>query len=348
MVTLPSLRYIRSLKNKWLACASLHSLQHLLKLTPRKLKWLQQDWKYTLFTIPKKDGSLRYIENPANRLKNLQRTVNDYLQAVYYFYKHPASYGFCIRVKNDKHPCTIYTHALQHTGCRWLLNADLKDFFHTVSWQMVYDLLGNPPFQFTAEARQWLANLCTHQGRLPMGAPTSPVVSNLAATTMDHALDALAKRNLCTYTRFADDLSFSSAGDYPATLKEEVLQVIKEHGFVPNLKKIKEYGPEDTKIVTGLQVAKTVSLGSAFWKKTEMLLEQLKALMCLLQTRPSITVHNQAEDLKEKLNGFLAFAQSLLGAEAEKAELVKQRMDNMTDELEEFESIGWDEIPYNF
>jgi hypothetical protein len=348
MVTLPSLRYVRSQKNKWLACAGLHSLQQLLKLTPHKLKQLEAERKYTLFTIPKKDGSKRMIENPPELLKKLQRKINDYLQAVYYFTRHPASFGFCLRVKNEQHPHTIYTHALQHTGCHYLLNADLKDFFHTVSWQKVYDVFSRPPFIHNEAAVKWLCHITTHSGRLPMGAPTSPVISNLAATAMDLAMDALARRNNCRYTRFADDLSFSSVQPYSATLKEEVLACIQEQGFVPNLNKIKEFGRKDIKIVTGLQVGRTVSLGNEYWKKTDMLLAQLSSLLCLMQHRPSITVHNQVEDIKEKINGFLAFAKMIGGPENEKIQQTESRLMNMDEELEMYESLAWDEIPYQF
>jgi RNA-directed DNA polymerase len=348
MVKLPSLRYLRSQKNKWLACAGLHSLQQLLKLTPHKLKQLEANRKYTLFAIPKKDGSKRMIENPSDTLKELQRNINNCLQAVYYFIKHPASYGFCLRVKKEKHPHTLYTHALQHTGCHYLLNADLKDFFHTVSWQKVYEVFSRPPFIHNDAAVKWICDTCTHAGRLPMGAPTSPVISNLAATEMDKALEALAKRNNCRYTRYADDLSFSSVPPYPNTLKEEVLACIREQGFVPNLNKVKEYGKKDIKIVTGLQVGRTVSLGNEYWKKTDMLLTQLSSLLCLMQNRPSVTVHNQVEDIKEKINGFLAFAKMIGGAENNNIQQAESRLLNMEEELDMFESLAWDDIPYQF
>jgi len=348
MVNLPSLRYVRAQKNKWLACVSLHSLQHLLKLSLRKIQHLEKVKKYTIFTIPKKNGSERIIENPDDTLKELQRNINSYLQAVYYFVKHPASYGFCMNVKRDKYPCTVYTHALQHTGCQYLLNADLKDFFHTITWQKLFEVLQNPPFIHDQDCIKWICDITTHSNRLPMGAPTSPVLSNLAAGKLDLAMTAVANKFQCKYTRFADDLSFSSGNPYPDNLKKDVVQTIQEHGFVPNLQKIKEYGKGDIKIITGLQVAEHVTLGAAYWQKTDMLVQQLKAIKCLLQTRPSITIHNQAEDIKERINGFLAFAQMIGGPENEKIQQVEARLGNIEEELEVYESLAWDEIPYQF
>ncbi len=348
MVNLPTLRYTRLQKNKWLACASLHSLQALLKLSARKLHQAEKQPAYTTFTIPKRNGDSRTIENPNDQLKELQRTINDYLQAVYYFFKHPSSFGFCMNVRKDKHPCNIYTHALQHTGCNYLLNADLKDFFHTVSWQKLYAIFETGPFIHDDECIKWLCNITTHQNRLPMGAPTSPVLSNLAAGGMDTAMEMLARRHECKYTRYADDLSFSSVNPLHPLLKDEVLQVITEQGFAPNLKKVKEYGKNDIKIITGLQVGEKVTLGKTYWQKTDMLVQQLISLKCLLQTRPSISVHNQVEDILEKINGFLAFASMIGDTEEDNIFRIQEKLDNAELELEDFESLGWDDIPYTF
>ena len=346
MDNLPSLRYIRAKKNKWLACASLHSLRHLLKLPPGAFTDPEKSKSYSVFTIKKKSGADRIIENPAENLKALQRSINNYLQAVHYFVKHPASYGFCMNVKNDGFPCNVYTHALQHTGANFLINADLQDFFHAVSWQKAYDVFSASPFIHDKESTVWLTNVCTHAGRLPMGAPTSPVIGNLAATGLDHSLESLAKKSHCTYTRFADDISFSSRLPYPPTLKDEILQSIRDHGFDPNMQKVKEFGKGDVKIITGLVVNEHVRLGGSYWAKTDMLVNQLGALQCLMRKDPSMAVHTQVEDIKERVNGFLAFAQMIGGAENDKIDQVQSKLDNMEEELEIFESLAWDEIPY--
>lgn len=348
MVNLPTLRTLRMKKNKWLACEGLHSLHHLLRLPPGRLAGLENSNTYTVFSLPKKTGGFRMIENPSDSLKALQRQVNDYLQAVHYFIRHPAAYGFCQNARNDKEPYTVFTHALRHTGCNYLLNMDMKDFFHTVTYQKIYDLLNNGPFIHDDESIQWLCRITTHGGRLPMGAPTSPVLSNLASLGFDGAMENLAKRSACTYTRFADDISFSSVAPYPSTLQDEALEVIREHGYIPNMEKIKAFGKNDTKIITGLQVGEKVSLAPAYWNKVEMLLGQLTALQCLLLTRPSVTVHNQAEDIREKINGFLAFASMIGGAANNHINRIQSQLDNMDENLEDYESLHWDDIPYQF
>ena len=79
-----------------------------------------------------------------------------------------------------------------------------------------------------------------------------------------------------------------------------------------------------------------------------MLVKQLGALQCLMQKNPSMVVYNQVEDIKEKINGFLAFAQMIGGPENDKIDQVQSRLDNMDEDLEQFESLAWDEIPYQF
>lgn len=347
MENLPALRHTRALKNKWLNSQTLPDLLRILKVTQKKWDKAMQQPVYQRFTIPKKNGSPRIIENPNPVLKEIQRAINHHLQAVYYFAKHPASYGFCMAVKGDGNPCNIYTHALRHTGCRHLLNIDLKDFFHTVSAARIDEMFANSPFGHPDACRQWLVTATTLHGRLPMGAPTSPVISNLAATGFDAAMEALAKPHLLTYTRFVDDLSFSGA-NMPSGFVEMALQTIYEHGFEPNMKKVKLYGPTDTKLVTGLEVGHKVSLGKAYWAKTNMLLGQYTSLLCLLQNRPTDSLYSQMDEVRQKLNGFLAFARMIGPAETGRAEEIQWKIDNMEDTLEEFESLGWDEIPYHF
>lgn len=348
MVNLPTLRYTRLQKNKWLACATLNNLHDLLDIDDRIIEYLSTHIKYEIFTVPKKNGTVRVIENPEDVLKQLQRKINAYLQAVYYFYKHPASYGFCIHVKKDIQPCNIYTHALQHVGCGYLINADLKDFFYSVTTQKITELFTDSPFLHDADSISWLCHISTYNGRLPMGSPLSPVLSNLAATKFDAAMHAMAQRYQYTYTRYVDDMSFSSQQPYSTELKDEILQIIQEYGFVANKEKLKEFGRDEIKIITGLQVGNKVSLGNAYWQKAEMLTNQLSALKCLMQSSPSATIFNRLQQISEVLNGYLAFAQMMGPGEKHKIDQIESRLNKMDEELEAFESLAWNEIPYQF
>ena len=92
----------------------------------------------------------------------------------------------------------------------YLLNVDLLDFFHAVKRDRIYDIFRSKPFNFKRNLPDILADLTTYQARLPMGTPTSPVLSNFACRELDRGLLLFSENMLWTYTRYADDMSFSS------------------------------------------------------------------------------------------------------------------------------------------
>lgn len=141
--------------------------------------------QYHVFAVPKKDGSKRIIENPETVLKRIQSRLNDFLQAVYYLHRSEAAFGFMICPADDPQPRHIVSNARLHLDKAWLLNIDVEDFFHYVKESRVRNLFQKPPFGFREDLAEALARLCCFKGRLPMGAPTSPALSNLAVTDMD-------------------------------------------------------------------------------------------------------------------------------------------------------------------
>ncbi len=101
---------------------------------------------------------------------------------------------------------------------------------------------------------------CAQEGMLPQGAPTSPMLANLVMRVADGRLTALADRYGMRYTRYADDLAFSTPAGSPITLEHvrafrtQVLRVLKEQGFRPNLRKTVIRGPGSRRIVLGMLV----------------------------------------------------------------------------------------------
>jgi retron-type reverse transcriptase len=140
------------------------------------------------------------------------------------FEPHPAATGF---VRNK----SIVDNARAHVGKQYVFNTDLKDFFPSIDQARFWGRLQHPPFNLSKEegklelANRIAALCCTeleverkHNGQwikekrpvLPQGAPTSPTISNVIAKSLDYKLTGLAKRFSCKYTRYADDLTFSS------------------------------------------------------------------------------------------------------------------------------------------
>ncbi|MDP1631315.1 MAG: reverse transcriptase family protein [Caulobacter sp.] len=213
----------------------------------------------------------RMISIPPESLARAQRWLVDHV--LRYTQAHPASFAF--------HPDSSPVQAAeQHPNARWLLKVDIEDFFHSVSEgtvSAIFAQLGFPKllaFEF--------ARLCTisidrgpgrnptpragpikyytsdYEGFLPQGAPTSPMLANLAMLRTDLALARCAEERGFRYSRYADDLAFSSDNERSIAemhkLQREVCRLLNKAGFKPNLRKTNIRGPGTRRIVLGLLV----------------------------------------------------------------------------------------------
>ena len=158
---------------------------------------------YKQFVIKKRDGSARVIAEPRKRLKVVQEKVLTFLTARAGPFK-PAVHGFVPKR-------SILTNARIHCSPKnhHVFNIDVKDFFPSITFFRVRGVLRKHPFNFSHEVATVIAHICTLDGSLPQGAPTSPLLSNLVCRSMDRDLTELARRNLARYTRYADDITFS-------------------------------------------------------------------------------------------------------------------------------------------
>ncbi|MFT3764196.1 MAG: reverse transcriptase family protein [Minicystis sp.] len=164
---------------------------------------------YIEFEVPKATGGTRRIAAPRKTLRTAQRVILDEILSKVPV--HRAAHGFV------KARSTV-TNAQAHTGRALVLKLDLVDFFPSIHYRRVvglFETLGYP-----TEAAKALAGVCTYRpkladgrmvwpGLLPQGAPTSPAITNLVCRRLDARLAALAKKAGGTYTRYADDMTFS-------------------------------------------------------------------------------------------------------------------------------------------
>ena len=207
----PTIRKLKSRARAFIACRGKIELGRLLRADSVRLAVMAEDPKYKTFRIPKKKrGTFRLVEDPEPKLKAVQRRLNDYLQAVYFFHRTEAAYGFLIRVDGDPFPRNIKTNAERHLGAKWLMNVDMRDFFHFIDRQRIMELFRAPLLDFPKNLARTLAGLTCCKDRLPMGAPTSPILSNLVSIPLDGDLQAFAESRGWVYTRYADDMTFSS------------------------------------------------------------------------------------------------------------------------------------------
>src|SRR5262249_16793586 len=112
----------------------------------------------------------------------------------------------------------IRSNARQHRHRRWVFNIDLEDFFPSINFGRVRGFfIKNRDFALHEEVATVIAQIACHDNSLPQGSPCSPVISNLVAHLLDMRLVKLASTNGCTYSRYADDLTFSTnKKEFPA------------------------------------------------------------------------------------------------------------------------------------
>ena len=250
------------------------------------------DEKYETFEIPKKAGGTRTITAPSRILKLIQRRLAEVLQNTYK--PKPVVYGF-VTGKN------IVDNARRHKKKNWVLNIDLENFFPSINFGRVRGMFMGKPYNLPDSVATILAQICCFKNGLPQGAPTSPVVSNMICAKMDSELQDLAWNCRCFYTRYADDITFST------TLSELPIQIAKVHslldveigkefekiivsnGFNINSNKTRAFSYKQRQEVTGLTVNKFPNIRRKY-------VMQLRAMLYAWETHgleAAEAVHNQ-------------------------------------------------------
>jgi RNA-directed DNA polymerase len=158
---------------------TIHDLSKMVGMDELRLHTLAHRPHYNEFSIPKKIG-FRLIEDPEDDLKHVQDKLNELLQAIYYYNRPAAVYGFCISSQNEEER-NIITNAKRHLKCTYLLNIDLKDFFHQVTENKVMAII-NQYLPYAEEPlTQMLTKLCIYKSRLPgIAAIDGPSVAFIA------------------------------------------------------------------------------------------------------------------------------------------------------------------------
>lgn len=246
-------------------------------------------FRYRTFTIKKKSGNIRIINAPCSGLKIFQTCLNFILQAFYQ--PNPNACGF---VPGR----SITDGAKRHVGKNYVLNIDLKDFFDTIDFHRVKTIFTLQPFNLEEEKENHnslpyiLANLCCYtkevtrfdkagnpyqcvRNVLPQGAPTSPILTNIICRQMDRRLLGLAKRFRLSYSRYADDITFSTnmSGIFEqgSDFMVELRRIIEEdQKFRINEEKTRVQSKKYRQEVTGLVVNSKVNVTKRYVKQIRM------------------------------------------------------------------------------
>ncbi|MEM4248421.1 MAG: reverse transcriptase family protein [Candidatus Nanoarchaeia archaeon] len=194
-----------------------------LRISPRTVGFLIREIAsgkmYSHKTIPREGKAPHEISMPAPALKGVQRKIlKRILEQVEV---NSAAHGF-VRGKST------FSSASPHTGKRVVLKFDLRDFFPSITLKRVFGMFKSLGFD---KKRSWqLAALCCHNGKLPQGAPTSPMISNIICRKLDSRLSALMTKKGYSYSRYADDLTFSGDEKIIRMIKP-IKEIISSEGF---------------------------------------------------------------------------------------------------------------------
>ena len=282
--------------------SSLHSLQTakslrafapLVGFTPSGLSYtlykIPLADRYRTFTIPKKSGGERTISAPTSRLALLQNNLTILLTRCYEEINSSTQisrtvcHGF-----RPKH--SILTNARAHRNKRYVLNLDLEDFFGSINFGRVRGFfIHDKHFTLDPAVATIIAQIACHDNALPQGAPTSPIVSNLIGQILDTRLARLAKRHGCHYTRYVDDLTFSTrARHFPSALctqridskdkwelGDHLIDCIQRTGFSINNSKTRMQVVGSRQEATGLIVNEKVNVKPEYYRTVRSMCHSL-------------------------------------------------------------------------
>ncbi len=309
--------------------------------------------RYVEFSVKKKTGGVRKINAPVVGLKSILRALNLVLQCIYE--PHQAANGFIC----DK---SIVDNAKAHVGSKYVYNLDLKDFFHSFDRKMVRYGFYCAPFNLNDEKREplafLLACLCTHtleiDGEtklvLPQGSPTSPTITNVLCKKLDKRLTGFAKRFGAKYTRYADDITFSSQ-----------LNVFKNEEFLNELTRIIEtdqllkINPSKTRMqnaynqqeVTGLIVNEKVNVRQRYLKQIRMWIyywekygyEKAQSIFLRDYKAEKGHVKKGKPNLDNVLDGKLEFLKMVKGDKDSTYVKLRERFDKLSDQKDPINEI---------
>ena len=325
--------------------------------------------RYSEFKIKKKSGAERSIHAPVKGLKSLQKTLSFVLQCVYE--PHHAAMGFV----RDR---SIVDNARLHVGSMYVYNIDLKDFFPSIDQARVWKCFQLKPFNLFGEITNqpsfdsgWLsikrvgrkdianilASLCCNEMEverknetgewekvkrnvLPQGAPTSPVITNIVCRRLDYLLSATAKRFGLKYSRYADDITFSSMHNVyqpESEFLKELHRIIAEQNF--HIKESKTRLQKDgyRKEVTGLLVNEKVNVQERYIKQLRMWLyywerygyERASGFFLQQYIADKGHVKNGKPDMANVISGKLDYLKMVKGVENELYLKLRRRFEKL-------------------
>lgn len=229
---------------------------------------------YSSFEITKSNGNKRKIHAPNKELKSIQTKLTNEL----YLYRQNTNRNTISHAFEKMKG--IITNAEKHRNKRYVLNIDLKDFFDSFHFGRVRGFfIKDNRFSLPKEVATIIAQLTCFNGTLPQGAPSSPIITNFICEILDSRILKLIEKYRVIYTRYADDLTFSTNDRIFKNNFEDfynnIKKTITDAGFNINEKKVWLQYKDSRQTVTGLVVNKKLNVNRDFYKKTRAMANHL-------------------------------------------------------------------------
>jgi len=237
----------------------------------------------------KKNGDERIIYSPEVRLKCLQKAILEFLYTRLKFSKHVV--GF-VPGKST------VDHAKFHLNKKMLIKIDIKDFFPSIIASNIYLNLCE---HFTDHIAMIITNICTYKRHAAQGIPTSPFLANMCFESVDKKLIDLSKQNNMAYSRYADDMVFSTNDDVdPDAFIKEAYKIIGREGYRVNDEKTKIMRDGKTKKICGIIVSDKLNIPR----------DVRKRLRAMIHNSLNNGIESQAKesmDFIKFMDGYLAY-----------------------------------------
>lgn len=298
---------------------------------------------YISFRIPKKSGGERVISAPKTLLKSFLTYTNRLLQA---FYDAPNYVTGFVPGKS------VVDNAEKHIGKNYVFNIDIKDFFPSISKSRVWATLKLPPFNFNDKISDAIAGLCCTEmffnGEkrwvLPQGSPCSPILTNIVCQKLDRKLHKLAQKYNLRYSRYADDITFSSNRNVfhkKGPFQKELQDIISGQRFSINGKKTRVQNKSQRQEVTGLIVSDRVNVSREYVRNLDNILyiwekhgEADAYAKFLTHYKPKYCARSRKPNMRAIIRGKLLYLKMVKGADNEIWRRLQRRFNLLTGEAD--------------
>lgn len=304
-----------------------HSVQDVafaLGMEPAKFFYVVQNADdgsyYRSFTIPKKRNGFRQINAPVRGLGLAQTRLAALLQA------RSNSKPYVMGYTKGR---SFFDNAKYHERQRWILNVDIQDFYPSITFPRVRGLFMSKLFKFNWRVATILARITTYQNQLPQGARTSPIIANLIANNLDQKLVKIASENRLKYTRYADDITFSSSrrdvpsslvkgwepafGDRDVELSSNLISAFKDSGFSVNDRKTRIQFSSERQEVTGLVVNVKANVRRKDISRLRMIIHSARTHGAAKAGKVWIDANATEEQFWQFLVGWLSYIRQVRG-----------------------------------